>query len=108
MRAIGWRIGLHVPCVRFRTGTADAAPHSVAVPRFFLRVREAAGLVDDPDGSAAPDLRAARAEAAASAREVAAEHLGAGEPPTVERFGIRGGAGRPPATVPSPKVPGPP
>ncbi len=99
---------MYAPCVRFRTGTADAAPHSVAVPRFFLHVRGAAGLVEDPDGSLVPDLDAARAEADAAAREIAAEHLRAGKPPTALRFEIRDGAGRLLATVPFPEVPGPP
>jgi hypothetical protein len=107
-RAAVWRIGSYAPCVRFRTGTADAAPHSVAVPRFFLHIREAAGLTEDPDGSPVPDLRAACAEAAAAAREIAAEHLRAGKPLNALRFEICDGAGQLLATVPFPKVPGPP
>jgi len=91
-----------------RTDTADAAWHSIVVPRFFLHIREAAGLVEDPDGSLVPDLRAACAEAAAAAREIAAEHLRAGKPLTALRFEIRDGAGRLLATLPFPKVPGPP
>ena len=73
-----------------------------------LHIREAAGLTEDPDGSLVPDLRAACAEAAAAAREIAAEHLRAGKPLNALRFEICDGAGQLLATVPFPKVPGPP
>ena len=55
-----------------------------------------------------PDLCAACAKAAASAREIAAEHLRAGKPLNALRFEICDGAGQLLATVPFPKVPGPP
>lgn len=78
------------------------------MPRFFLHVREAAGLAEDPDGSVAADLRAACAEAAASAREIAAQHLRFGKPLDALRFEVCDEAGRLLATVPFPKLPGPP
>ena len=78
------------------------------MPRFFLHIREATGLVEDPDGSLVPDLRAACAEAVVAAREIAAEHLKAGKPLTARRFEIRDGDGRLLATVPFPQVSSPP
>ena len=78
------------------------------MPRFFLHIREAERLVEDPDGSDLPDLDAARAEAAAAAREIAAERLRAGKGLDARRFEIRDEAGRLLATVPFPEVPGPP
>ena len=78
------------------------------MPRFFLHVREAAGLVEDPDGSLAPDLSTACAEAATAAREIAAEHIRAGKPLAALRFEICDGAGHLLATVPFPQVSLPP
>ncbi len=78
------------------------------MPRFFLHVREAAGLIDDPDGTVLHDLRAACAEAAAAAREIAAERLRAGKPLTARHIEIRDGAGHLLATVPFPRVSPPP
>ena len=78
------------------------------MPRFFLHIREAAGLVEDPDGSLVPDLSAACAEAAAAAREIAAEHLRAGKPLNALRFEICDGAGHLLATVLFPRVSLPP
>ncbi len=78
------------------------------MPRFFLHVRDAEGLVEDPDGSLVPDLGAACAEAAAAAREVAAERLRAGKPLTARHIEIRDGAGHLLATVPFPRVSPPP
>ena len=75
------------------------------MPRFFLHIREAAGLTEDPDGSLVPDLRAACAEAAAAAREIAAEHLRAGKPLTARRFEICDATGHVLATVLFPQVP---
>ncbi len=78
------------------------------MPRFFLHVRDAEGLVEDPDGSLVPDLGAACAEAAAAAREIAAERLRAGKPLTARHIEIRDGAGHLLATVPFPRVSPPP
>jgi hypothetical protein len=78
------------------------------MPRFFMHVREAERLVEDPDGSDLPDLDAACVAAVAAAREIAAERLRAGEPLDARRFGIHDEAGRLLATVPFPGVPGSP
>jgi hypothetical protein len=77
------------------------------MPRFFLHVRDAEGLVEDPDGSLVPDLGAACAEAA-EACEIAAERLRTGKPLTALRIEIRDGAGHLLATVPFPRVSPPP
>ncbi len=45
------------------------------MPRYFLHVREAGDLVEDPDGVDFPDVAAARMEAVAAAREIMAEHI---------------------------------
>jgi hypothetical protein len=75
------------------------------MPRFFMHVREADELIEDLDGSDLPDLEAARSEATAAAREIAAEHLKAGKALGVRRIEIRDDAGRMLATVPFPEVP---
>ena len=51
------------------------APEEVAVPRYFLHVREAGDLVEDPDGTDFPDEAAVRKEAIEAAREIMAEHI---------------------------------
>jgi len=78
------------------------------MPCFFLHIREAAGLTEDPDGSLVPDLCATRAGAVVAAREIAAERLRAGRPLNAQRFEICDGAGRLLATVPFPQVSCPP
>ena len=66
----------------------------MGMPRFFLHIRDADGLFEDPEGSDLPDLDAARSEAEAAAREIAAEALRAGKPADGRRFEIADGAGR--------------
>jgi hypothetical protein len=77
------------------------------MPRFFMHVREADELIEDLDGSDLPDLEAARAEATAAAREIAAEHLKTCKALGARRFEIWDDAGRMLATVPFPEVPVP-
>jgi uncharacterized protein DUF6894 len=78
------------------------------MPRFFLHLRDGGQLLEDPEGSELPGLDAARADALAAAREIAAERLKAGAPPIAGEFEIRDGAGRLLATVPFPQVSDPP
>ncbi len=78
------------------------------MPRFFLHVRDGDQFTEDPEGSDLPDLKAARAEAALAACEIAAERLEAGKPPRAGEFEIRDAVGRLLATVPMPAMSVPP
>jgi hypothetical protein len=48
--------------------------------RYHFHVREAAGLIPDDEGAEFADLKAARAEACASACDLAADDLRCGQP----------------------------
>jgi hypothetical protein len=50
------------------------------MPRFFLHIRDHSTLIEDLEGADFTDLSAAIEEAAASARDLMAERLKAGEP----------------------------
>ncbi len=70
------------------------------MPRYFLHVREAGDLVEDPDGVDFPDVAAARMEAVEAAREIMAEHIRKGLDVSGWSFEIADGSGRPVMTVP--------
>ena len=70
------------------------------MPRFYLHIRDGDRFLEDPDGSELPDLDAARAEAMASARELLADKIKAGEVVNGQRFEIVDEAGEVRATVP--------
>jgi hypothetical protein len=55
------------------------------MPRFFLHISERSKLIADPEGADFPDLSAAIREATASARDLMAENLKAGEPLSLDR-----------------------
>ena len=74
------------------------------MPRYFLNIRDADQLFENPDGSEWPDLRAAKAEAVAAGCEIAAERLRAGKAPGARHFEIRDDAGRMLARVPFPDI----
>jgi hypothetical protein len=50
------------------------------MPRYFLHVKDASGLLQDPDGQEFDDLAAARKEAIEAARELMAECLRLSQP----------------------------
>lgn len=49
------------------------------MPHFYLNVRDADGLLEDPEGSDLPDLDAAHLQALEGARDILAEMLRKGE-----------------------------
>jgi len=57
----------------------------VAMPVYFLSVRDHGQLFRDPDGSLLPDLSAARTEAIVCARELMAEGIAASGLIRIER-----------------------
>ncbi len=69
------------------------------MPVFHFHVRDGNELFGDLNGSELPDLEAARAEAAAAAREAFAELMRTGRTLGDRRFEIADGAGRVLATV---------
>jgi hypothetical protein len=50
------------------------------MPLYFLHVKDASGLLQDPDGQECDDLAAARQEAIEAARDLMAECLRLGQP----------------------------
>ena len=56
--------------------------------RFYFNLRDEDGIIPDEEGSELADLEAARAEARASARELAIEDLRNGRPPRAWRIQI--------------------
>ncbi len=70
------------------------------MPRYFLHVREAGDLVEDPDGTEFPDEAAVRKEAVEAAREIMAEHIRKGLDVSGWCFEITDANGRSIMTVP--------
>lgn len=58
------------------------------MPHYYLNIRDKDQLIEDPDGSAHPDLGAARAEALEGARAILAEKVRAGALIDHQRFEI--------------------
>jgi hypothetical protein len=50
------------------------------MPHYFLHVKDASGVLQDPDGQECDDLAAARQEAIEAARDLMAECLRLGQP----------------------------
>lgn len=69
------------------------------MPRFFFHARDGGDLIEDPDGSDLPDLRAALAEAEAAAREAIAGRIRAGKAVNEQSLEVADGAGQVLATV---------
>ncbi len=70
------------------------------MPRYFLHVREAGDLVEDPDGTEFPDEAAVRKEAVEAAREIMAEHIRKGLDVSGWSFEVVDEDGRPVMSVP--------
>jgi hypothetical protein len=70
------------------------------VPRFYFHLRDGDDLIEDQEGILLPDMDAVREEAFASAREILAERLKAGELLDGQRFEIVDDCGVLQATIP--------
>ena len=70
------------------------------MPRYYLNVRSAIGLIADPEGSNYSDLSAARAEAIEAARELMADRVRRGKRPNGDQFEILDVTGAIVLTVP--------
>jgi hypothetical protein len=63
------------------------------MPRFYLHIKDGGRIIPDPDGIELPTVEAARREAIASAQEILAEKLKAGDVVDGQEFDICDEAG---------------
>src|SRR3990170_1468737 len=76
------RQALECPLALYGVGAEPYEPSACllpAMPRFYLHIRDGDTILNDPDGFEAASLEDAKSEAIASAREIIAERVLAGQ-----------------------------